>query len=365
MAEAVSTLPSPQSADAADVIAAIRLGWTLAEFKGRHRPDPPPIPRPRIDLDKHRPLPLRSERPPEDQAVEAQRVLVTLADRLDVDALAQQRGTRTEHHHFTSRLTRLTQDLDRQRARGDGKQQETWQRFSDAVYDWDAHIQDELTARSEPQECGYELGRGLAEMFWALNPKSRAPHDPTSWTFLIGRSRVHELTHLVGRLAGYLHPLAAPAIIGSLEQWQHIAANPRLNPEHTREALRQQLRHWYGLLVLGQSPMTFLQRTNVRARWQATRRGLQLFGGELVLGALALVLAGIVVTLILTGTADDVARASLGLLAIIGVSASVAAARVKTATQSLIDRARTQTDVDLLVEAITVEPAEVGAAPVR
>jgi hypothetical protein len=188
-----------------------------------------------------------------------------------------------------------------------------------------------------------------------------AEDDPTAWSFLVGASRVDELTHLVGRVAGYLHPLAPPAIIGSLEQWQRVAANPRWRGADAREALRQQLRHCYGLLVLGQSPMTFLHRTNVHARWDVTRKGLRLFGGELTLGLLAIVLAGTVVTLIATGTGDDLVRSCLGLLALVGVSASAATARVKSVTQSLLQRARTETDVDLLVQAITVVPP--GARP--
>ncbi len=358
-------LETAPTTDAADVIAAIRLGWTLAEFKGRHRLDAPPIPLPRIDLDKHRPLPLRSERSPDEQAVESQRVLITLADRLGVDARAQATGTRVDRHHFSRRIVKVTEELDRHRQGSNGQVHASWQRFADALYDWDAHIQNEFTARSEPQECGYELGRGLAEMFWSLDPKAKAPEDPTSWAFLVGPARVHELTHLVGRVAAYLHPLAAPAVIGSLERWKRIAANPRLNEEHAREALRQQLRHWYGLLVLGQSPATFMHRTDVRARWAVTRRGLSLFGGELLLGILALVLGGLVVTLIVTGTGDDVVRATLGLLAVVGVSASAAAARVKSATQSLLERARTQTDVDLLVQAITVVPSGVRVKATR
>ena len=38
------------------------------------------------------------------------------------------------------------------------------------MWQFDAHVQDRLAALSESQAIGYQLGRGLADTYWALNP---------------------------------------------------------------------------------------------------------------------------------------------------------------------------------------------------
>jgi hypothetical protein len=78
---------------------------------------------------------------------------------------------------------------------------QAWGTLSDTLWKFDAQIQDKLTAFSDTQACGYQLGRGLAESYWALYPG--APLGSTSWTFLLGRDRCAELGRLVGRLTAY------------------------------------------------------------------------------------------------------------------------------------------------------------------
>jgi hypothetical protein len=71
-------------ADQDDVITAVRLGWFLAEVRGRNRPD---APEPEIaDLSSRADhfLPLRGERKPEELRIEARVVLSALAVRLKV-----------------------------------------------------------------------------------------------------------------------------------------------------------------------------------------------------------------------------------------------------------------------------------------
>ena len=75
---------------------------------------------------------------------------------------------------------------------------------------------------SDTQACGYQLGRGLAECYWALDPGSAEGWD--SWTFLFDQARCGELSRLAGRLSGYMQPFGAPAITGSLEVWKERPA---------------------------------------------------------------------------------------------------------------------------------------------
>ena len=71
--------------DAHDVLAALRLGWSVAEMRGRNWPDGPPgevIGMPdRLD----HPLPLRIERGKTELRIEIQSVVAELAQELRVD----------------------------------------------------------------------------------------------------------------------------------------------------------------------------------------------------------------------------------------------------------------------------------------
>lgn len=56
--------------------------------------------------------------------------------------------------------------------------------LAELIWQFDAHVQDRLTAISETQAIGYLLGRGLAETYWALDPDQL--HGSASWDFLLG-----------------------------------------------------------------------------------------------------------------------------------------------------------------------------------
>jgi len=50
------------------------------------------------------------------------------------------------------------------------------------------------------QSAAYRLGRGLAEVYWALNLAAACdPLTPDCWEFLPGEHRCAELTRLTGR----------------------------------------------------------------------------------------------------------------------------------------------------------------------
>ena len=61
-----------------------------------------------------------------------------------------------------------------------------WNTLSNKPYRWDAAIQDRL-ALLPAQSAAYQLGRGLAETFWALEPRIMESTDPRSWELLLGR----------------------------------------------------------------------------------------------------------------------------------------------------------------------------------
>src|SRR5205814_772266 len=62
----------------------------------------------------------------------------------------------------------------------------SWKKFTDALFYWDAKIQDKLTLQPT-LSAAYQLGRGLAETSWALDPaNAEAEDDWRSWVFLFG-----------------------------------------------------------------------------------------------------------------------------------------------------------------------------------
>ena len=76
------------------------------------------------------------------------------------------------------------------------------------------------------QAAAYQLGRGLAEVYWALDPAATCdPPAPDCWVFLLGASRCKELARLAGRLSGYFNPYCCPALAGTLRLWQSVAGD--------------------------------------------------------------------------------------------------------------------------------------------
>ena len=344
--------------DKAAVIAALRLGWTLAEFRGRNRPVPPHVAEPHVERDDNA-LPLRIERSTTEQAIETRMVLVTLAQQLGVDApVPGGRGTKPQQ--FSAQAERAARTIHQQRSRGEGQLQGAWHTLTGLLYKWDAHIQDRFTATSEAQECAYQLGRGLAEAYWALEADNNDADEPASWTYLLSAERCHELTRLAGRVSAYLNPMTAPVVTRSLRQWATVAADAQTRSPDAATYLRQQMRHWYALLVLGQDPETFLRESKLAARWQLTLRALRLYAGELIVGALGAIAVAVVAALIATDTGGTVLKVALGLLAFFGITGATIQARLKTVTQALVTRLRERTYVDLVAEAATVLPPGAG-----
>jgi hypothetical protein len=71
--------------DAYDVLSALRLGWSVAEMRGRNRPDGPPGEVVGMPDHVDHPLPLRIERGKTELRIEIQSVVAELARQLRVD----------------------------------------------------------------------------------------------------------------------------------------------------------------------------------------------------------------------------------------------------------------------------------------
>ena len=366
--------------DTSQVLMALRLGWCVAEVRGRNRPgSPEPLPDVLPHMADHA-LPLRTERNSTDRRIEAQTVLAKLARRLGVD------GTPSRAGMIDQQAETLANAVTNQSGVSGA-----WDALASSLYDFDANAQDSLAAQSETQASAYQLGRGLAEAYWALDLKAGCePPTVNSWTFLLGRDRCDELTRIAGRLSAYFNPFAAPALAGTLQLWGAIARNPtwrivgqaddklgRQTPNDTPDsseerathdahlALYLQTRNWYGLLIIGQDPATLTEPYEVFANWHLWRSLIKGFWLPL---ATALVSLGLVVALIaLTeyGSHIQFLKALFGVLGVAGLSGATISTKLKSSSQSLLTRVHQDAYTDFVAVKMAVAPNKPGARQSR
>lgn len=352
---------------------ALRLGWAVAEVRGRHWPDGP---RPRSTPLPLRPdlvLPLRSQRGGSASRQEAVASLISLVGLMGLDRDA---SFEVELHDVLQRWSVETGDLPAQPmpeevpAEADTAAgvpgEDPWRPAGTFFLHWDARFQDQLTGRAESLANGYLLGRGLAECYWGLGPQEQWQLDGTtsavSLPFLFGSERRRELTRMLGRLEpGTTHELAPPAVAGSLEAWGVVAADPRwAHDSGVRTALYEQARRWYQLLVLGQDPTTLIRPGARLANPRGIARGLRIFWPQIALALVSIALVAAFFAVV--GSAGDAGAVPVwfsSLLATSGFGAFAAAgllARGKSAAQRVVMRLRQDAYTDLVAVSITTVP---------
>jgi hypothetical protein len=343
----------PSGENRSDVICALRFGWYLAEVRGRNRPGgPQPAVGKLPDRHSHA-LPLRIERTPAELRIEAQVVLERLAADLGIDAIVV-------HNQQQNRTAIINRQGHALAAAADAPQAaRAWGDLATSIYRLDAHAQDSLTARSELQAAAYQLGRGLAEVYWALDPGAACdPLSPNCWTFLLGGRRCEELARLAGRLSTYFSPFCAPAVAGTIRLWQSVASDVQWR-NGAQDYLYRQLRRWYELLVLGQDPSTLIKPYALIRNWHASLRALQALWIPLVTAACSLGLVVALVTLVANGSSTFL-QALFGVLGAAGLSAAAIQTRLRTVAQGLLTRLRQDAYTDLVAVAIAQAPAKPG-----
>src|SRR5216683_349698 len=233
--------------DSPTVFCALRFGWYVAEVRGRNRPEGPRPPADALPNRQNHVLPLRTERTATELRIEAQAVLRKLAADLGVDTLEVNNQQQSQTDLIDQQARTLATATPQAAATA-------WGVLASSIYDLDKHTQDILTARSEIEASAYQLGRGLAEIYWALDPAAACdPLTPDCWEFLLGEQRCGELTRLAGRLSAYFNPYCPPALAGTVLLWHSVASDPQWRAG-AQASLYRQLRRWYELLVLGQDP---------------------------------------------------------------------------------------------------------------
>jgi hypothetical protein len=343
------------------VLSALRLGWYLAEVRGRNRPDGPRPSESKLPSRSDHALPLRFERTLRESRIEAQVTLEALAKKLNVAKNPENTSTDVE----TVDVTAL--QLNKWRKLGDtGAADTSWMELADLLFKLDAYIQDTLTARSDTQACAYQLGRGLSEAYWALNiePPNQVPETPlsTNWSFLLGKLRCDELSRLAGRLSQYFRTYTCAAVAGSLTAWSEVAADPAWRRvSDAQSTLYQQHRRWYELIVLLQDPSTLIKpyaaARNLPALWRAARA----LWFQLLLAGGSLVAITFFISYLSSDHKSDLAKGLLGILSTVGISVMAITTRLKNASQALVVRFKQDVYTDLISVGVAILPARPGS----
>jgi len=230
-----------------------------------------------------------------------------------------------------------------------------WDALQELIFKFDEHIQDTLATGSDTVASGYQLGRALAEPYWALNPTLDTDDSPEAWGFLLGSNRCSEMSRLAGRLGDYFHPYTAAAIAGSVQIWKHVAEDKtwRTNAD---DYLYRQTRHWYELLVMRQDPTTLVQPYALTRSYRMIIRALRIFWPELLgVAVAAAALSGFVV-LLGEHKVNSLLNSALGLIAITGFTTAGLVAKMKNQAQAMVTRLRQDVYTDLVAVAITTAP---------
>jgi len=389
--------------DDGDVVTAMRLGWNLAEVRGRNRPDAPPGAKAGLPGPPCHALPLHIEQSQAELRIQAQGVVATMAKKLGVDldkdgnsfsgaidsqakilagaresaaaapagpagspVLASARGgaaaapggppagspppAATSNDPLASNV--IANDPAAQ-----------WDALEELIFKFDAHIQDTMASGPDTVACGYQLGRALAEPYWALDPTlGKTSKSPTSWWFLLGTERCSEMTRLVGRLTAYFHPYTAAAIAGSVQVWRHVAADEQWR-EKADDDLYRQIRHWYELVVMRQDPTTLVQPYALIRNFRMVKRALRIFWPELSGAIIAAAALSLFAGALGQHNISSLAKSAFGFIAITGFSIAGLTARFKNQAQAMVLRLRQDVYTDLVAVAITTAPPPPAPQP--
>jgi len=418
--------------DAGRVLTAIRLGWSIAEVRGRNRPDAPPGARARLPGPPGHALPLHVEQTSPELRIEAQAVLAAMARELGVDSGGANQASYSQAIDAQARALAKAREgapalgavaaadgaapagaaVPAGAARagaavpdgaaapvavaanvpGAGNAPVTanvpvasdvpvaarvavagdvpgagdppaaddpaaqWDALQELIFRFDAHIQDALALGPDTVASGYQLGRALAEPYWALDPALDTSNNAAAWQFLLGDIRCSEIGRLVGRLGAYFHPYTPAAIAGSVQIWKHVAADKAWR-SNADDYLYRQMRTWYELVAMRQDPTTLVKPYALTRNYRMIVRALRIFWPE-VLGitVAAGALSGFVV-LLGQNKVNSLLNSALGLIAIAGFTTAGLLAKLKNQAQAMVTRLRQDVYTDLVAVAITTVPA--------
>jgi hypothetical protein len=350
----------------------MRLGWAVAELRGRvyFRSGDPGCIAAKGVIRTHHSLPLSAERSAKELLIETKQVVQELAKRtgleLDGGQMKDSKGdTPAPPCTAVTRVAELADQVPEERS--ESSWPAAWNALTLALYQWDAAIQDALASASFGESSAYQLGRGLAECSWALDPDCPSNHV-MGWEHVLGAQRCVFLTRLLERLTPAVPPETASAIKGSLAAWQRVARDShwRKNTEPPGPVfLRQQIDIWRDMIVVGTDPRTFERSP---ALLQDIANIIPIIKGLWVQIVSALVSVGLlglgVWSIIEYGNSKPWA-ALISALGVFGITASSLLANAKKKATGLVDRLQAAIAADEMAKAATIIPDRPKEATVK
>jgi len=366
--------------------AALRVGWMMAEARGNllrlgERPDD--------ELEGFPSLPLDAadERTKSEHTIEVVKVLATLAGGSGLDLAASTLTIPTKlpatsetkasgllrllawRHLRALGWKRLGPTLGLSEGEADDSlrlsAEKTKKQLAGFLWAWDEAIQDTLAAEEFGTSSSYQLGRGLAETYWALDPDARS--GPESWEKLLCNGRATALGLLLDRLSlTVLPPVSAAAIKFALEKWEGFAKDlsrlgwaagdevGRAFRSKAREDLGLQVKKWKDLLLMAADSTDFADPGNIAKASRSSRHIFAFYLPEIVSGAVASGALGVCLYyLVSSGTSY---QAPLSALSGLGLTGTVGVGIIKSFSQGVTNRVHAATDLDAVKDAFTWPP---------
>jgi hypothetical protein len=362
--------------------AALNLGWSMAELRGRLRyghVEPPGTVDYQFPRERFHALPIGGEH----SLVEQQ-----IATRVAVGQLAESFGVNepipNRKDSPSDAIKALAMDLEKALAEAErnGKTAArpdtyppgsavaaAWDAAAEAIYYWDEQIQDALSVSAE-LHAAYQLGRGLSDSFWALNPdapapaskptldSTAAPPDPGSWEFLLGPRRKLMLGVYVKLLEGALAPLTGPAVLGPLTRWCALVGDDqvRSRSQDAQLALRGQLQNWREVLLGTRNPLSFAKHFGFRLALRQARRVAQTLPLETTLAGIGIGLLAAAGYALGSDTSNRGVAVLASVLGFFGVTGAGLLARAKAQAAELSVHLRDAFYRDIVETQATVLP---------
>ena len=307
----------PTSPELERLRAALNLGWSMAELRGRLRyghVEPPGTVDYQFPRERFHALPIGGEHSLVEQQIATRVAVGQLAQGFAVDGPLPNRKESSASDTMKALAIELEDGLTAAEKDGAAAARPdtyppgsavagAWDEAAEAIYYWDEQIQDALGVSAELL-AAYQLGRGLSDAFWALNPDAPAPAtkpslastasppDPGSWEFLLGPRRQLMLCAYLKLLEGVLAPLSGPAVRGPLGSWCTIVAGDqvRSRSQDALAALRAQLQNWREVLLGSRDPISFAHGFGFRMGLRQARRVAQTLPLETTLAGVGIAL---------------------------------------------------------------------------
>lgn len=236
--------------------------------------------------------------------------------------------------------------------------------LADTFYQWDAHLQDALAVPAT-LSAAYQLGRGLAETYWALYP-DRPSTQMGSWEFLFGPERQAAIARNTSRLSAYLGPLVMASITTPFARWATLTTGGRQpSSESVLAKLYEQGLLWR-YLVRGEGEPTDLGIPDAKDVWRQLaiyRQVVETLKAPLAFGAIFAILLVAGGALLASGNSAKGLGTAITILGALGLTSASLYGRAKTQLTSLVSTLRQRVQVVQVERAADLCPRADAAPP--